>query len=514
MRRLVLGAAALLVALNAVVQGERLRSVLASYRLFITEGGEGPHIYAIWRLLHGFPLYQWPQREPYALTLYNALFYHSYAGVLGAFGVDGPAILLAARLITLAAALAGAVTSAALMLRLLPPDLRSREVRATVVLFAAVLWLGTNFASWWPLSIRPDVAAMVFATLGLTLVIRALSHSRSGAALMAASVLFFVAWGFKQTVVLTFAGTLVYLMFSPRWKRDLPALALPFVALAALAVGAGGATYRFNILTAGTAGHILPSQALAIFARVFAQNALVWVLPLVLGALAVWSRMCGSGTAAPVVEADRLLATVFAVTLFGGLVALGRESANENQLYEAYLSGGLIAARGIAVLVARAAPAPRRVGVAAAVLLSLPMLAFPAAQIAFPDRFGVTHLASPADLERKRALAERLPEYPKPLFIVDDVLAQPWNANAGRYPAFVLDVYWTALAERDGLLPHGMVEGLIRGGRFRTVVDAPGGRYAIAAAASGLRCDGVPDLAPDAAPLVACTSPATREQTP
>jgi len=502
---LALGGTALLVALNASVLVERLGSVLTAYPLFITEGGEGPHVYAIWRLLHGLPLYLWPHQEPYVLTLYNALFYRGYAAVLGASGVDGEAILLGGRLVTLGAALAGAAVTAWLMLRLLPREAWLREVPAVVIGFAAVLWLGSNFASWWPLSIRPDVPALVFVAMGLVFALRAIRHDRPTASLLAASLAFFLAWGFKQTVVLTLAGTLAFLVLDPCRRRQALALALPFVALVSVALWAGGPAYRFNVLTAGTAGRIVPAHSLAIFARVFTQNALVWLLPALLAALAAWRRRRGAAGAIPFEAKDRLLATVFAAAMVGGLVALGRESANENQLFEAYLAGGLLGVRGSALLGVRASPPLRRAGLTAVAALVVPMLTFPAAQLVFPDRFGVTHLASPTDLARKQALAGRLRTLPKPLFIVDDVLAQPWHASPGTSEAYVLDVYWTQLAERDGVLPRGLVEASIRGHRFRTVIDEPGGRFARAAREAGLECAALPELAPRAVRLVACT---------
>src|SRR3954462_11344141 len=86
----------------------RASSVLRCWHWEITDGREGPGIYALWRVLHGYPLYEWPHRPPYSLTLYNFGFYYFYAGVMRLLGVNDEGLLLAPRALTLLAAGLGA----------------------------------------------------------------------------------------------------------------------------------------------------------------------------------------------------------------------------------------------------------------------------------------------------------------------------------------------------------------------------------------------------------------------
>src|SRR6476646_3949532 len=85
-----------LTAFSAIVFAVRVRSILinGNYALFETEGTESMGLYAIWKVIHSFPLYESPLRGNFALTLYNFLFYQVYGkalAVIAAVGVHGAA---------------------------------------------------------------------------------------------------------------------------------------------------------------------------------------------------------------------------------------------------------------------------------------------------------------------------------------------------------------------------------------------------------------------------------------
>src|SRR5215831_17686727 len=106
-RRSFLGLLVLLAALDLVVVCVRAADVL-SYGRLVLFPAEGPVLYALWKVQHGHPLYEWPTRPVFTLTLYNFLFYETYAvatRMLHAF--DGGTIV-AARFVTLAVAAGGA----------------------------------------------------------------------------------------------------------------------------------------------------------------------------------------------------------------------------------------------------------------------------------------------------------------------------------------------------------------------------------------------------------------------
>ena len=77
-------------ALNLIVYLIRIVSVWRYGSLFCPTAAESPMIDSVWRLMNHRTLYPWPFAPPFSLTLYNFLFYHFYAAVLGLIGaVDG-----------------------------------------------------------------------------------------------------------------------------------------------------------------------------------------------------------------------------------------------------------------------------------------------------------------------------------------------------------------------------------------------------------------------------------------
>ena len=98
----------LLAALDLVVLAIRLADVASLGRLFLFPA-EGPVLYAIWKVGHGHPLYEFPFRPPFTLTLYNFLFYRTYAAIFSVLRIGTDAVPIAGRWITLVFAALGAV---------------------------------------------------------------------------------------------------------------------------------------------------------------------------------------------------------------------------------------------------------------------------------------------------------------------------------------------------------------------------------------------------------------------
>ena len=49
---------------------------------------DGPGLYTMWKVQRGYPMYEWPTRDFFALALYNFLFYEVYARILAVIGVQ------------------------------------------------------------------------------------------------------------------------------------------------------------------------------------------------------------------------------------------------------------------------------------------------------------------------------------------------------------------------------------------------------------------------------------------
>src|SRR5579863_5684556 len=145
------------------------------------------------------------------------------------------------RQFTLLFALAGAIAQWRLVRSLLNLH---RTASALSLAFAAGLWLCTSLVKYWAISIRPDMAAAALVMIALWIVAR-----QPRLAFVYAGLLLYLAWAFKQSVVLAFIGLCIWLLLNKRWK-DLALLVAVFAALVAATLLLGSPPYRFSILVA------------------------------------------------------------------------------------------------------------------------------------------------------------------------------------------------------------------------------------------------------------------------
>jgi hypothetical protein len=460
-------------ALSLAVYLIRIVSVWRYGSLFAPTAVESPMIDSVWRCLHHRPVYTDPFTFPFSLSLYNYLFYDTYAGVLRMIGACDAGILTWGRQFTLAFALAGALAQWMLVRSLL----KLRGAASALALSLALgLWLCTSLVKYWALSIRPDMAAAALVMIALWAVVR-----QPRLAFVYAAVLFYLAWAFKQSVVLVFAGLCVHLILHKKW-RNLSILAAVFAVLVAATLYGGTPEYRFSILVAPRMvkgfAFGLPWILRALGAGLAALGLnLYWVgAPFLL--LRVPSLLRPSASERPTdrVESQgitpqidtpiRLLTTVFAVALIAGLAAMGKVGGTSNYLFEAFAAGSTLLQ--IAVFTA-----PRRLVTALLVLAcAQPALQLAGAAIGYhrPGKKDMAPIATAAEYAQAVALRDRLATMPRPIFTTDGELAQPWNSTDNGAPALVIDPNFQAVARlRD---QNGGIEGMLRRGEIPTVVLA------------------------------------------
>jgi hypothetical protein len=440
---------------------------------------EGPGLYTIWKVQHGYPAYEWPTREFFALTLYNFLFYQSYAQMLSLLGVREVWLPVAAKLVTVMFAGAGAivqyVTAAAILKR--------RGIRpnaAVLATFAFVTWFGAGFIGPWAVFARPDVPACVFALAGFACCASCVD-GRSPARLIAAGLLFYLAWAFKQSAVAMLAGVCLYFLAVRRSIRDVSLVSVPFGAMAGLTIALGGAAYRYNILVAPGIAQGFEWWTSWFYLRgVFLPNAPVWAAVAFAASTAIVARR--RPDAWPVGrDLASLFACTIAVTFIMGVILMAKIGSSLNHAFEFWVTSALLASIVGSALMASSSSsnASPRIYALSSALLAVPLI-FTAAHLAGSERV-IRILGLSASVERMRLgservyaararLHDRLRDLPRPVHIDDELLAQPWYANGNRYPAIVLDHVFYDAAGAKNLLERGGVLSLVDRRYFGTVV--------------------------------------------
>ncbi len=97
-----------------------------------TTGFEEFCLYNVWKAAHGFPLYEWPQKEPFLLTSYNVGFYRVYAAWVGLWNATDSGLVLGTRTFTLLWTTLAAALQVYLVRRIVPRSTWSGRVDGRV----------------------------------------------------------------------------------------------------------------------------------------------------------------------------------------------------------------------------------------------------------------------------------------------------------------------------------------------------------------------------------------------
>jgi hypothetical protein len=431
------------VVLNLAVFLVRLISVLRYNALFPFDSALP--IYAVWREIHHLQVYEWPFAFPFHLAPYNYLFYETYAVFLRSIGATGANMMTWRNVLTPVFAIMGGVAQ----WKLVQHQLKLRGARSALSLFFALgLWFCASMVRYWALSMRPDMAAIALVMVALWMVVRQPRFCYAYA-----GVLFYLAWSFKQSVVLVFVGVCLFLLFSKRW-RDVTVLATVFAALTAITLLLGTPEYRFDTLVATRLYGFSIPYALQIGPKSIIGN-LYWILaPIALLLAAGTRRVDGS---------VRLLITVFAVAFVCGVAGLTKVGGWDNYLLEAFVAGSTL-------LQIATFTAP---GVFVSVLV-LFGCAQPAVQLmltqggAHLHTLGTVEIATSAEYADAIAMRDRLAPMKKPVFTDNPTFSLPWFSTDNQSPALVVDFLFLNAARAR--CENGCIEGMLQKGEFPTVM--------------------------------------------
>ena len=488
---------ALLAALDVLILTIRVIDVVTLGRLFLYPA-EGPVLYAIWKVRHGHPLYEWPTRPYFALTLYNFLFYKTYAAVFELLRVPNEATPVAGRLVTVAFAAAGAAAQYVAGRQVSP-----RSFRVPLALLSLVTWIGAVLPGWWALAIRPDVPAAAISACAVAIVLTAFRLERPRL-LVIAGFVFLLAWTFKQSQVALFMATCAYVLLWRRSFNELLLLATPVVTGAALALDIGGGVYRANVIHAPAVNTLIPYLAFYWYRSVALTDLLLWGMSLyAIVALARPGSVHGSlrsiagvpDRSRKVFGADLTYPSLAVLAAFAaGAVLLSKVGSALNHLLELDIAASLACAAVLGSL--WETPKAARACAAGALML-VPMMMFdlallqndsgPASRALLLKSWGVNlRLTTPQIVQQRQQLAAVFASLPQPVFTDDELFAQPWHATGNRYPTVMLDHVFYDAAQPKGLVGRG-VEGLFADRYFAAAVVPDSSAFVVPAMRAGYR---------------------------
>jgi len=403
-------------------------------------------IYPVWKAVRHLPVYECPFSFPFSLALYNYLFYYSYASFLRLVGASGAGIMMWGRFLTPVFPIVGAIAQWRLVQRYL--NLRG-ALSLLSLFFALGLWFCTSIVRHWALSIRPDMAAVALVMIALYLVVRQRSFGFAFA-----GVLFYLAWSFKQTVVLALVGVCLFLVFDKRW-RNLAVLTAVFTALTGATILLGTPEYRFDILVApGMVREFSLRWASQIAPKSVLSNS-YWILAPIALLLATTRRQ--------VEDTVRMFTIVLVVALAGGLAGMTKVGAWDNYLLEAFVAGSTLLQIAVFAAPGRFASALVMFG---CIIPAIQIVTTPSGPHLHP--FGTVGVLSADEYEDAVSLRDRLATMKKPIFTTDPMFSLPWISNGNRAPALVIDsVFHEATRAR---CQNGCVEGMLQRGEIPTVM--------------------------------------------
>jgi hypothetical protein len=455
-RRITAFSLALLATASLIPTFVRVISFFKEGHLFPTTGGTGHAIYSVWRMMHGYPLYEWPDREPFALTLYNYLFYFLYSKWMLITGAQDTQIIIFGGLLTLIFAALGAITHFFIIRKICGKDFF--WIAASISVFS---WFGSNFASWWILSLRPDVLATLFAMLALFLIIGSLERSSTKVwNWVAASVIFYLGWAVKHSCIWTLAGVILFSLLTQRKLREVIWIGAPFALLAGITLIIGDPLYRYNLLVAPMQTIYSYHQAVEIIKSTLIPNALIWIPAAILVFQRIRSKIKDGK---PLIKNDphSLLLIVFVIGVLGATATMPRAGASKNYYFEPYMTAAVLAAAFLVNSIRN-----MKLNLA---LISLTLI-FPVIQLVFFNQLGTLTLASEQGLHQKERLKNYFDTLPKPIFSADEILSLPWYSTGNHYPTFIFDAsYHGLMIDRRAAGYHALVE-LFNKHKFGSVV--------------------------------------------
>jgi hypothetical protein len=212
----------------------------------ITSGSEEQSFLSLWKFINDQPVYTDPHKIPFTSSYVNWLFYGFYGmaikGLLLWRGISDDWIPTLGRLISFLFSVAGFFIARLTLIELFP-KLSGKE-KFLFLLIPFYLFLGP-LAAFWPMTVRPDMAAVIFELLAFYFFVKEFQNHLPRAAFLA-TLLSFTAWSFKQTNISVFLSLLIFCFIHD--CRAAWLMGLLMGALCASVAWFGGPAYRESTL--------------------------------------------------------------------------------------------------------------------------------------------------------------------------------------------------------------------------------------------------------------------------
>lgn len=451
---LLISSLGVLVIFSAVILGLRLHAVWQYGHLFSTSGIEGPGVYGIWRAQHGIPVYDRPVVFPYILALYNYLFYHSYGTILSFVRITDQDILREGRFLTFFFAVFGAICHWKILKHVLASSMDPKMLFFSVATIF-LTWFSGHYVNWWVLTLRPDIPALAIGILGVLLFLKRQDFG--------AICCFYLEWAFKQNFITLLFSIFIYLALIERDFKRLLRIAVPCFFLFGATLWCGGENYRWNAFVAPSISSFSISEGVSHFLKGVIPSPWLWIgltSPLFILNHLISKKNLDS------LHLATLFFTIASFTSFLlGFVYLCKDGSHRNQTFECLIATVTLLILTLEVI-KRYFSTDLQIKVKlAAVFLVLFSTVVPALQFIYPDRFHGFGMPQ-SDYQIRNQFMKTLRELPKPSWINDEILAQPWILQ---HPTIIIDSVFYTAAHKKHILKDGGVEESIKRNRFKTI---------------------------------------------
>jgi len=456
-----------LLTLTVVVFGIRLLSVITLGSLFTSTGVEEAPIYSVWKVAHHYRLYESPLSDNFGLGMYNWLFYTLYGSIIRIMRLDASSLILAGRMITVVFAVLGCIGFRFVLNRVTP-----QLTPAWAWMLSVLVWADSGEAGWWQVSVRPDVAALTAATWAFWFCVGAMTNRKPRLAL-AASLLFYTAWSFKQTTVLLFIACCLIVLLVQRWVVGFAALTIPFGVLVAVTFVVGGHNYYLNTIYAPSINAFVASGGLTEIATAILASPFIWIGGGV-GAAALISHRIEIGGMGPLASPVSLVLLLgYFLSALGDCIGICRMGSARNTLFEAFLVSAILTSIVVSDALTSGAPSFRcQMWNKLLLMAALANVMVLGGRLCSLPGFGRLTLANRYQFSFRLRLANSMENLSAPVFIRDGILSLPWYANRNHYPAIMDDFLFYQAALHHGDLTEDPIKLLVDSHHFRALLVA------------------------------------------